>query len=281
MQRILRQTGAAISVTVYVDGTATDPSPDSATIKVEREDGTTLVAAGTATINAGTGVFTFNLTPTHTASLDVLKATWTYTRAGNAEQLVTYHEVVGGLICSLSQIDAALNKGGTASSYALADKQTARDIATEEFEKDCGVAFAPRYRRVKLDGDGTYDVMLPVPRPLAVTAATVDGAAISDLADLELYDTGLVYRPTSWAAGRRNVQLKVEHGFPTPPADIADAAATAAASALKDGPFDDRGYGVTDEGGAVRLLTAGVQSAMSSIPKVEAALRRHRYVVVA
>ena len=283
MQKILRNTGAAISVTVYVDGTATDPSPDSATIKVEREDGTTLVAAGTGTTNSGTGVFTYNLSPAHTASLDILKATWSYTRSGNAEQLVTYHEVVGGFVCSLAQIDNALNKGGTAASYSLADKQAARDVATEAFEQACGVAFTPRYGRTKVDGTSTTDLFMSEPRVLSVTSATVSDTALteSELADLEVYEWGTLYNPLSWASGRRNVELKFEHGFREPPADVSRAVAILAASVLKDGPFDDRGYGVTDEGGAVRLLTAGVSGASFSIPEVQSALARHRYVVVA
>jgi hypothetical protein len=44
---------------------------------------------------------------------------------------------------------------------------------------------------------------------------------------------------------------------------------------LVDGPWDDRGYGVVDEGGFARLLTAGVSGASFSIPEVQAALIRH------
>lgn len=282
MQQILRNTGASISVTVYVDNVATDPSPDTANVTVTREDGTTLVAS-TAAVPGGAGVFSFNLTPTHTASLDVLKATWTYTRAGNVESLETYHEVVGGFVCSLAQIDEHLNKGGTASIYSLAAKQAARDVATEAFENECGVAFTPRYGRTSADGNNLTDLFLPDPKVSSVTSATVDGTALTvgELADLGVYGNGSLYNITGWTAGRRNVVVKYVHGYTTPPADVSRAVALIAASVLKDGPFDDRGYGVTDEGGAVRLLTAGVSGASFSIPEVESALQRHRYLSVA
>jgi len=280
VQRVLRNTGASIGVTVSVDDVATDPAPDSATIAVTREDGTALVAANTSTTNTGTGTFSFSLTPTHTALLDVLKATWTITRSGNVEQLVTYHEVVGGHVCTLPQIDANLAKGGTASGYSLGDKQAARDVATDAFELECGVAFTPRYRRLTVDGTSTTDLFLPDPRVISITSATVDGSALT-VGDLGIYDNGSLYSATGWAAGRRNVVLKYEHGYMSPPADVSRAVAMIAASVLKDGPFDDRGYAVTEDGGGVRLLTAGISGAAFSIPDVEAALQRHRYLTVA
>lgn len=282
MERILRNTGTAISVTVLVDGTATNPTPDSATVTIVQEDGTVLVGPAASTTDAGTGEFSYNLTTTHTADLNVLTATWSITRNSLTEQLVTHHEIVGGHVCSLAQIDANLGKAGDSTNYSLPTKRFARDVATDAFEEEAGVAFTPRYRRVRLDGDGRVDVMLPFPRPLAVISGTVDGTALTvgQLADLEVYDTGVVYSPAGWLSGRRNVVLKVEHGFRSPPADVSRAVAMIAASVLKDGPFDDRGYAVTEDGGAVRLLTAGIAGAAFSLPDVQAALARHAYVTV-
>lgn len=278
MQRVLRNTAATIGATFTVDNVGTDPVPDSATVTVAREDGTTLIAS-TAAIAGASGLFTYTLTPTHTAQLDVLKATWTATLSGYAQSLETFVEVVGGYLCTIADIDAQLSKGGTASDYTYTQKTAARTAATAAFETEAGVAFAPRYKRVKLDGVSGADALLPVPMVRSLTSVTQDDTALT-VADLELYETGVVYNSAGWTSGRRNVEIKMEWGYQTPPPDVSRAIAILAASLLKDGPFDDRGYGVTDEGGAVRLLTAGISGASFSIPEVQAALDRHSFYAV-
>lgn len=281
MDRVLQNTSATISATFTVDRTATDPTPDSADVEVLREDGTTLIDTTAATNQAG-GRFDYTLTASHTALLDVLTARWTATIGGQAQTLETHAEIVGGFVCSLAQIDAELGKAtdDAVATYGLETVRAARDAATEALET--GQVFTPRYRRLTLDGDGSSDVLLPF-RPLSVTSATVDDTALTagELAALKLYDSGLLYNPAGWAPGRSNVELKITYGHRYPPADVSRAVAVLAAHLLKDGPFDDRGYGVTEDGGGVRLLTAGVQGAMFSIPECEAVARRYRVPVVA
>lgn len=280
MDRIVRGTAATISITLLIDGAATDPSPDSATVEVVRDDGTTLVTE-TAATNAGTGEFSYTLAPAQTALLDVLTARWTATIGGHEQTLETHAEIVGGHLCTLADIDANLNKAGAAATYSTETKAAARDAATDAFEAEAGVAFTPRYRRATLDGSSDFDLYLPTPRVLSITAGSLNGAALSagELGELQV-EGGSVYREAGWGTGRRSVTLAWEHGHRTPPADVSRAVAVLAASLLKDGPFDDRGYGVTDEGGAVRLLTAGISGAAFSIPDVESALARHRYITV-
>lgn len=278
--RILRNTAATLSVTFAVDGVGTDPSPDSATVTVTREDGTAVVTDA-ATTPGPAGLFTYNLVATHSANLDLLTARWTATLQGQVQTLESYVEVVGGFVCSLAEIDRVLNRGGDASSYSVEDKQWARDVATDAFEAEVGQAFTPRYKRLTFDGSGSYDLVGPWPL-LAVSSGTVDDTALTadELADINIGSDGVLYRDTRWGTGRQSIALKVEHGHRYPPAYVSRAVALIAASVLKDGPYDDRGYGVTDDGQSVRLLTAGVQGAAFSIPDVQAAVRRCRVPVI-
>jgi hypothetical protein len=101
LERIQQRTPGTLSQQWYEDGTVVDPG--TVTIGITRADGTSLVAAGTATAGSGTAARTFNLTTTHTALLDSLTVTWTSTLKGT---LVSYLEVVGGFLFNLADARA-------------------------------------------------------------------------------------------------------------------------------------------------------------------------------
>lgn len=181
--------------------------------------------------------------------------------------------------CTVEQIEAFLDRGGSSADYTAQSVLNARTVATEALEQECGVAFREKPRTDVLTGTSDTDLLLPVARPLEVTVATIDGTDV--LADV-MVDTliGALYRAEGWSSERYGVTVTYTHGYATTPADASRAIAMLAASLIKDGPFDDRGFGVTDDGGFVRLLTAGVSGAAFSIPDVEAVRRRYRFPVV-
>lgn len=194
-----------------------------------------------------------------------------------------------GDACTIEQIDAVLDRGGTASEYTTAVKTAARDVATTAFEQKAGVAIRSVTRTDTYDSVCGPDLLLEVPRPLTVTALTIDGTS-TDTDDVQvLTREGMLYRPGGWGGGtfhghtygRRTISVTYTHGYNPTPDDLSNAIAILAASIIKDGPFDDRGYGVTDDGGFVRLLTAGVGGASFSIPEVQAALMRYRHRSIA
>lgn len=278
MDITLQNTPAQLSATWYEAGVVVDPG--AVTIKVDRDDATNLIPAGTATLGTGANARTYNLTAANTALLDRLTAVWTSPTKGT---LTTEVEVVGGFVCSIADIDFALNKGGTAADYPLDQKLQARQVATEAFERECGVAFTPRYARKTLTVEGGLHLPLPTPRVLSVQAVSVDGTALTgtDLTDIAPDEPFGLYRPVGWARGTRNTVVKWTHGHKTPPSDVSRAVGIIAASILADGPFDDRGFAVSDDGFGARLLTAGVGGAAFSIPEVQSTLARYRYVVFA
>lgn len=190
--------------------------------------------------------------------------------------------------CTIEQIDAVLNRGGTAEDYELQDKQAARDAATGAFEQKANLCTRLAERTDTLDAIPGEDLFLPVARPLRVTELTINGGLVASDTVEVLTEEGVLFRRGGWGganvsmgAGRRAIVVTYDYGYDETPADLSQAIATLAASLLKDGPFDDRGYGVTDDGGFVRLLTAGVGKASFSIPEVQAALLRYRIPVVA
>lgn len=284
MDRILRGSAATISIQFSVDEVDTDPTPDAATIEIVRSDGTELVAAGTPAFDEGTGRFSYTLDPADTLLLDRLTARWTAILSGYEQTTDTTVEIVGGFLCSLQQIADHLDRGGTSTDYALRLKQTARTVAETAIEQACGQAFTIRYESRLFDGSNGTDLLLPFPFARTIRSVSIDDAAFTpdELALVIPYPTeGVLYRAAQWGTGRRNIQVGWEHGqTPTPP-DISRATALLAAHMLADGPWDDRGYGVTEDGAAFRLLTAGVSGAMFSIPEVEATVQRYRHPTIA
>lgn len=277
---VLADSPYTATVSFYSAGAIADPG--TVTYAVVNDAGTA-VTSGTAS-GTGAAARTFSLTASHTATVDVLTVTWTSATLG---VLVTQVEVVGGFVCSIGQIDQVLARGGTASDYAVLVKEQARTLATDAFELEAGVAFTPRYAHEKFRGEDSYTVTLPTPRVRSVRAVSVADTALTvdELADVDV-DTklGQVSRALGWPTGswgQRNIDVTWEHGWTTPPADVSRAVALIAGAILADGPWDDRGYGVTEGGGMVRLLTAGVSGAAFSIPEVQAALARHRHPRVA
>lgn len=181
--------------------------------------------------------------------------------------------------CTIAQIDAYLNRGGVASEYDDALKIAGREAATVAFEKEAHRAVRLKTQTDVLDGTSGSYIFPSVPNPIAVTAFTVNGV-VTTFTDIVVRTDGTLYRAAGWSADTNGLTVTYTHGMTSTPADVSNAIAVLAASMIKDGPYDDRGYGVTDDGGFVRLMTAGVSGASFSIPEVQAALMRYRLPVI-
>lgn len=263
-ERVLRNTPHTASVTFYADGVAVDPG--TVAVTVTRDNGDALTSGNAS--GTGTNARTFALTTTHTASLDILKMVWTSSTYGS---VTTYVEVVGGFLFSISQA-RLLKPLDNTSTYTAAGIADARTLAEMALEDACGIAFVPRYGRGRFDGSGTVNLLLP-PRTTAVTAATVTGTALTagELADLEFYDSGVLYNPLSWETGRRNVTVTYTHGYAVPPPRVGRACLLLAKRFLVDSPIHDRATSVTtDDGTTSFFVTAGVRDAIFDVPEANA-----------
>ena len=126
-QRVLRGAAATLTyVNLDADGVAADAA-GAVTVGVTRADGTVLVAAGTATTKPGstTGIYTVGLTPTQTAQLDLLTATWTV-GVLTAAARTTEHLVVGGYMFSIDELRSARTGMDDVATWPTADMIAAR-----------------------------------------------------------------------------------------------------------------------------------------------------------
>lgn len=250
MERYLIATNPTTSVTFAEDGATVDPGV--VTLTIAREDGTE-IAAGLVTTGTGAAARTYNLTAaTHTDALDVLRLDWESSTKGT---ITTYAEIVGGFLVSLARMraEAALT---SETAYPTAKLIAARTSAEVTLEDACGVAFVPRYFRTKVDGNDSCDLLVNA-RPLSVTAVTVrDSGTLSsdDLAALELYPDGRIWRESEWPAGRRNIEIKGIHGYVIPPAGTTTAVLELAKRILIESPMDPRTVSVTGESSTVQLF---------------------------
>lgn len=277
MDRILRGSTSTISVTLYVDGAAADPSPDSATIGVTSSDGTELVSAGTNATNAGTGKFTFTLTPDHTENLDLLIAEWTVTVSGSAQVITTYVEVVGAFYFTVAEAREMYPLSNT-TDYSTEQIVKARNAAEEALERACGRAFVPRYRAQTFSGAGETGALLDRIPVRAVRSVSVDGTvyAGTDLTNVLVTGYGSLYNPLGFTRGNSNVVVGYEYGDLYPPEEGRRAALLLAKDRLVQSSHDPRAASITTEAGTVRFATGTF-----GIPEVDAFVEQYRLPVVA
>lgn len=262
------------------DGIAGTPnSPPTVTIDSARRDQTILTDSPSSYLS--TGLYYFDVSPSTptdagvTELLDELTVTWEYTLSGADQVVEDTVAVVAQRLATTRMVDDVLNRGGTATDHEARTVAAALLYAEDAFEEACNQVFSRRWGTVTSDGSGELDMFVPdYPISSILTAAVSDQAVT--VADLETYPTGRIYNPSGWATGRRNVTLTYEYGPAAVPAPVSRAVALIASSVLADGPWDDRGFGVTTDGGFVRLLTAGVSGAAFSIPEVQAAVHAYR-----
>lgn len=275
MQRIQRGHSATLTHTFYVDGVATNPTPDSATVTITTDAGDAVVTAQAAT-DTGTGTVSYTVTPTHTADLDTWTVEWVATFGGQSQTFTDTVEVAGGFLFSIAQA-RAVRPLDNAVTYTTAAIVETRTLVEQALEDACGVAFVPRYRRETFDGAGLATLLAHQPRVTALRSASLDGTDISstDLATIAGAMTGRLYYPNSWIAGYGNYNVAYEHGYDQPPLRIMQAALLLAKNWLVKGPIDDRTTAFSTEDGTYSLSTPGMRGASFGIPEVDATVAEY------
>ncbi len=266
-----------LTVAITVADVATDPATLTLKIRTPAGVSTTYTYGASAIVRDSAGAYSYDLTFTQSGA-------WTYEWRSTVPAQVQGEtiqvapsplDVVAGTDAPYFTIGEArrLSPLQDAAKYPDADIDAARQLAESALEDACGVAFVPREFTERIDGRGRTDLLLPVVRPLAVTAVTVDGSTLSvgDLAGLELYDDGRLYFESGWSAGRRNVVVTGTHGYAAVPPLVKRAALRLAKWALVDSPVSDRATSMTTEDGTTQfLVTAGVRQAVFDLPAANA-----------
>lgn len=273
MERVTRNVPRSLDATFYVGETPTDAT-GAVTVDVTRESGDSLYASQ-ATTNVGPGVYRYQL-PAQT-DLDVLTLTYTGTFSGDAQSQALTVEIVGGQLVTVAELRAEQGLADN-TKFPLQDLLDIRE-AVEDFVEDyCGVAFRPRYARDVIDGDGTAELLLSRMRPVTIIDVTVDGDTV-DPSGWYLYDDGRVVRDSGYfpTTARRNVEIRYEHGHPTPPADLRRAVARLARLWLLDAnnAIPDRATSYRDEFGLVTIPRPGPNSP-TAVGDIDRVLNAHR-----
>lgn len=272
MNQIEHGLPATLGFTFEQDGTATDPSPDSATVTITTAAGAVIVDAAPAD-DVGEGSVIYELPPDD-VPLGVLTVEWTATFDGYEQTKRQYIEVNGGPYFTVSEARAKYP--------ALADKTwdevaDARSVAEEIIEHECHVAFVPRAKKFTLSGEGKTRASIPLYLIRAIQSVTVDGD-VQDVDTSYRIGTGAIYRTATWRQDISNVVVIVEHGYDLPPQRIKDAAMMLTYHRAVKGPIDDRATSIPagEAGGVINLLTPGVGAAITGLPEVDAAIIAHR-----
>ncbi len=71
-----------------------------------------------------------------------------------------------------------------------------------------------------LNGTGTHVLPLPTLHLTDVPSVVVDGTAYTWGVDYTFDETGLLYRPSGWPVGVRNIVATVTHGYDPVPDDV-------------------------------------------------------------
>lgn len=221
--RVLRNSGATLEATFYVDGVATDADSLPAFV-ITRADGSTLTTGTATSAGVATGKYRFVLAPQ--AELNRLTVTWTATVGGVVDVLTMPVEIVGGFTITLNEmrgLAGLADAGKFPSSTLLRLRREFEDTA----ETYCKVGFVPRFHRDVLDGNNRTQIQLAARLPTKVLSVTISGTSVATSAfsvhphgRLE-YPTGVFSQPTTVGG---NVIVEYEAGYPSPPAKLVRAA---------------------------------------------------------
>lgn len=276
--RVLRTARVTLSQTFTVDGVPTAPS-GTLECAMRRLDGTHIAGSPfTYTVNGTTCSFSFP----GLAVLDALTADWSGTVAGANVVVRDIVEIVGGFLFNLSTAQTLLKLDPI--KYPLSTLMALRtEVETTAEEIAGGVAFVPRFKRVRVTGSGHTALALPSPLIRAVRAVSIDGVAWSgdQLAGIDVSDSGVIYAEGGiftepLTRGRPNVIVEYEHGMDLPPSEIPRQAMMHARNLV--GGFDSGmpqnavSFSAAD-GGFYRLATPGQKS--TGLPTVDAAYLRY------
>ena len=277
---VLRDVAETLSVTFYSGETATD-ADGAVTIGIVDSAGATVVAAGTSTTSAGSGVYTYALAAQ--SNLKELTATWSGTW-GSAMTFDTHHEVVGGFYTVPAEVRAMDSISGESTTFTAADVVEAITYATAIIDDYTGASWVQRYQRDLLNGSNGQTIKVRRMFPQTLLAASVDGTALtaSEISDVALFENGQMTRKDkTWTFTEPGnlVVIEYEHGVgSTAPPDIRWAAKTLARYHLLEqvSRIPDRAISVQSEFGQIQLAQPGMNRP-TPLPDVNVVLSRHRH----
>jgi hypothetical protein len=266
-QRVLAGSAATLEFTVYDQDGQPDTGANTVTVGVVAGDGSTVVAAGTAT-TAAAELRTYALTRAQTADVDRLTATW---KVGSDTIGTTIVDVVGAHWFPLTRLRA--RKG--LQNVADVDLIRARDSFADLADRVTGVAWVPRWHSQTLHHEGGCRIVADWPKVREIVAVTIEGTT-QTLTDWEISASGSIIEAPLWIGRGHEVTVEFRHGYNLPPSDLVDAAIRACEwNLLGDASnVSPRAMGFSNEAGTFRYATAD-RKHPTGLPEVDAVLARY------
>jgi len=250
-----------IAVKAYVDGTLTNAT-GSVTVTVTDEGGTVIVNAQTATTDS-TGIYYYDLGISNTTDVNKLFAIWTGTWESVSQKLRTTHEIVGFPIFTEAQARAFdVAQLASASDYSDEAILDERQKITELLEQWTGVSWTPKYKRVKLEGEGDRIISPPSFHITKILSCTILGESIAT-SNFEIdNNAGFIHRtdgffekPTS--AYPLPVVIEYEYGWDYIRNGVDRIGLKLIIDRLVASNIPDRATSFNDELGNIALVTQG------------------------
>lgn len=271
LHRVLVSTEVTLSHTFMANDAPVNPDSGGVTATVARLDGTPVTSV--AATPGATGVFSFALPDVD--DLDAYTLDWSGIFGGGSVTIRDYVEVVGGYLFG---IDQARHYGSNLSTTTwptptLMDRRTSIEVQAERI---AGVAFVPRFARIRLTGSDDSSLFLGVRHLRRVRKVTYNGVtwpqaavdaippSVSGVAEL---DGG------TWPCWpRQGLIIELEHGMDYPPQDASEAGIVHMRSRL-DLPSQNVPYRAISfqagDGGFYRISQPTAER--TGIPEVDAA----------
>ena len=256
---------------------------DAPDVDVAQADGTAVVTGVSASLVSGTtGTYSYTLSAANNATLNRLTLTW---KDGGSTRSTRYVDVVGGFYFTIAELRA--RKGLESEAKFSTERLIAtRDRIQSIIERDNGVAYVPRYKRVRVDGSGKTNLLLPHPVLRSVRsvrtysdATTYTSFSAAQIAAIPQNTIGMAERTDGsiWTCGKQNLLVEYEHGYDNPPDDLKQAALDAAQYFIfgDTATMSPRALDVVGEWGTVRYSTPGADRP-TGIPDVDAVIVANR-----
>ena len=276
-QQILAGTAASLSwQPVDSDGEPADPGV--VTVGVSSSSGSTVVAAGTATLGTASAERAVAVTVAQTAQVDLLTATW---KVGATTVATTVHEIVGDYLLTRAEFVAREPKMSTVAPATFSRHRREVDAL---FTRATKRGLTPRFAVERVTSRGSRNLILRYPDLRVVRWAnhvaddgTVTAVTVGSIGPAS---AGIASLPDGWPCGV--IEIGYEHGMDRAPFDVVGAAARYTRYVIGGGTSSvpDRATSYADgSGGVTQLATPGLGPFTTGIPEVDEVLVAYEWKV--
>lgn len=251
-------------------------------VTVTRADGTALSAPSADDPGDSTGVVRIPLTAVdHLDELDQLTVTLAGTVDSRAVSRTYVVDVTTAHPFEVSDV-RALDADMTTQKYPRSRVTAARDELAEGVESYCDLAFSPSYRVVKVRGNGSSCLHLPVREVTAVRHVSIDGTTVT-ASDVDLGAYGQITYSGGFTANK-TVEVHVECGLAAWPSDLTGAMLPhmrdmLASRSTKGGPTATSETSIAS-GSVTRFAVPG-RGRPSGIPALDVKMNRYKIPAIA